>query len=123
MKLDFSQVLLDAEDSPLKGVIDGKEKVMTLSVAVMMATSQPSEGLTPLISLERFKLAVAAGKKDEQEVDDALLPELRKAVFHKFNGHPMVYGRVCELVGEPTEAEVKIKSRVVRQPLTRPGGA
>lgn len=115
MLVDFSKVLIDVRGNPIKEKNEDKESDMTLGSAVIAAASVATHGLTPAISLKRFKLAVAAGKVEPQELDDDLLEELRKAIFQRFSGHPMVYGRVCEIVGEPKIEPKKVPKNIMSQ--------
>lgn len=80
---------------------EGKSRPLTLGAVIIGAVSSAVHGINQAQSLKRFKLAVLANKGGKQEFTEDMLEEVRRAVHQRFNGDPVLYGRVCEIVGEP----------------------
>lgn len=102
MKIDFSTVLRGLNGKPMLEKTEGdKPKPLTLGAVVAGAASTAMQGMNQVMSLKRFNLAKLASKGGKQDLADDLVDELRRAVHQRFNGDPVLFGRVCEIVGEP----------------------
>ena len=102
MKIDLSAKLLDLSGQPMQQKLpEGKSKPLTLGAVIVGAVSSAAQGINQAQSLKRFKLAVLARKGGKQELTEDMLDEIRGAVHQRYQGDPILFGRVCELVGEP----------------------